>query len=468
MHRRRMDDHKEAYLFWKEVGFFRASCLHVDAHLDISNFKAPTSSCPLYPELSCANFLLSAILEGIVSEAVWIIPPYLAGSEGMLEWFREEICRWMKIDQQDYFSFQQLGERTVVGDLAGARLMVTTAEELTRHWQPPTDRPVLLDIDIDYFLGPELGLAGDRSVVWQTPWELLEQLGPLDYAASTVADSVAGGYTPVELRCLGYLTELCLDGHSDLAKRSWEAILDLKLQVPEEEEFRRAVPSHCPSVSYQSSGWLKAARYGQELLLNNVSRDDQRWSKLSEFHPDFVHDPFDQAAVYFSRKLVDSVEPCLLAASKNADSEFYYLSAFICARQGKFREALQHLDVLASGSAGSDSRGASHFLALSGRFSLELLDYNSARQFFLKAISLDRTDEEFWRGLAECWVGLGDLREATKCLRKALTLGPKLLQAGETRLRLIELYRELGQTLLFQAETDRLQTAHPHLQERVK
>lgn len=466
MQRRRMDDHKEAYLFWKEVGFFRASCLHVDAHLDISNFKAPTSSCPLNPELSCANFLLSAILEGVVSEVVWIIPPYLIGTEGMLDWFREEICRWMKIDQQDYLSFQQLGERTVVGDLAGARLMVTTAQELAQHWQPPSDRPVLLDIDIDYFLGPELGLAADRSVVWQTPWELLEQLGPLEYAAATVADSVGGGYTPVELRCLGYLTELCLDGHFDLAKRSWEAILDLKLQPPCSAEFGRA--ANGSKVSYDSSSWLEAARFGQELVLNGVSRDHHRWSKLSEFHPDFVHDPFDQAAVYFSRKQVDLVEPCLLAASERADLEFHYLSAFIRARQGKFREALQHLDLLVSGSPASNSRSASHFLALSGRFSLELRDYKSAQQFFLKAIALEPTDEECWRGLAECWVGLGDLRQATKCLRKALTLEPRLLQAGETRLRLIELYRELGQTLLFQAESDRLRAAHPHLQDRLK
>jgi hypothetical protein len=52
-------------------------------------------------------------------------------------------------------------------------------------------------------------------------------------------------------------------------------------------------------------------------------------------------------------------------------------------------------------------------------------------------------------------------------LRKVVALAPKLLEAGETRLRLIQLYRESGQRLLFQAESDRLKLAHPHLQHRL-
>ncbi len=453
--RLRMDDHKKAYLFWKEMGFFHSSCLHVDAHLDISNFKTPSTDCDENPELNCANFLLFAIQQEIVSEVVWIVPPYLVGEFDMLDWFREEIRRWMRIDQDDYFSFSKLGPRTVLGQLAGARLLVTTVDELHQHWQPPVDRPLLLDIDIDYFLGQELGLASDRCVVWQTPWELLEKLGPLTYTAETVADSVSGGYTPLELRCLGFLTELCLDGQADLAKQHWETIND---------------PAEDIGLN---SGWVGAARLGQHLVRGKVARNDAKWSELVRFHPDFVFDEFDQAALYFQRKMDQELLSCLATATRKPDSESVYLSAFVAARQGDILSAIQNLESLAQGNiqglgdAAPDKRTASHLLGLCGRLALEAAQYPKANLFFERAIRLDPRDEECWRGLAECWVGQGDLSQATKCLRKAIALAPKLLEAGDSRLRLIQLYRESGQRLLFQAESDRLKLAHPHLQERL-
>jgi hypothetical protein len=455
--RLRMDDHKKAYLFWKEMGFFHSSCLHVDAHLDISNFKTPSTDCDENPELNCANFLLFAIQQEIVSEVVWIVPPYLVGEFDMLDWFREEIRRWMRIDQDDYFSFSKLGPRTVLGQLAGARLLVTTLEELHQHWQPPVDRPLLLDIDIDYFLGQELGLASDRCVVWQTPWELLEKLGPLTYTAETVADSVSGGYTPLELRCLGFLTELCLDDQTELAKQNWETINDPSAEIG------------------LTSDWVGAARLGQRLVRSKIPRNDARWSELVEFHPEFAFQQFDQTALYFQRKMDQELLHFLTTAKPEPDSdaESLYMSAFLAARQGDLQLAIQNLESLALENTkdlvdvAPDTRTASHLLGLCGRFALEASQYSAANSFFQRAIQLDSKDEEFWRGLAECWAAVGDLAQATKCLRKVVALAPKLLEAGETRLRLIQLYRESGQRLLFQAESDRLKLAHPHLQHRL-
>ena len=55
--------------------------------------------------------------------------------------------------------------------------------------------PVLLDIDIDYFLTAE-------GEVWWSAEELADQIQSLDRLFTTVAYSVKGGYTPTELRTL--------------------------------------------------------------------------------------------------------------------------------------------------------------------------------------------------------------------------------------------------------------------------
>ncbi|CAN0136622.1 unnamed protein product, partial [Phaeothamnion confervicola] len=68
-----MEDHRDAYFLWKELAIRDAVCLHVDAHLDISNFKVPEYDLDC-PEVNCANFLLHACREKIVAHTIWVIP----------------------------------------------------------------------------------------------------------------------------------------------------------------------------------------------------------------------------------------------------------------------------------------------------------------------------------------------------------------------------------------------------------
>src|SRR5688572_22687218 len=118
-----MEDHQEAYFFWRDLGIKGATCVHVDAHLDVSNFKVPGYGLADAPELNCANFLHRAIREGIVEHLVWVIPPHLTGTLSLLDWTRDELHNWMHLSLADYASLHTEDSR-VEGTLAGARFTV--------------------------------------------------------------------------------------------------------------------------------------------------------------------------------------------------------------------------------------------------------------------------------------------------------------------------------------------------------
>lgn len=188
-----MEDHRDAYFFWKELGLRGGCCVHVDAHLDACGFKVPGYTGMQQPEVNCGNYLLPAMAEGIVAELVWVIPPHLKKDLDLLTWAREELQMWLHLTIDEFTSLR-LEEGRVEGRLRGCRLVVCESANL-----PTSDRPVLLDLDVDYFLGPE-------DTVWQSPAELHGHLAHLEPAALTIAYSVQGGYTPAGLRYLGDVT----------------------------------------------------------------------------------------------------------------------------------------------------------------------------------------------------------------------------------------------------------------------
>ncbi len=184
-----MEDHREAYFFWKKLGLTDCTCVHVDAHLDTCEFPLPGTGGLSRPEVNCGNYLLYAIADGLVHTLVWVLPPHLAGDD-LLGYVRREVAAWLHPTLAEHTSWQARDGR-VEGRLRGCRFLVCPSDRL-----PRLAPPILLDVDVDYFLGPQ-------DEVWQSPEQLASDLAPLEVSALTVAYSVEGGYTPVELRWLG-------------------------------------------------------------------------------------------------------------------------------------------------------------------------------------------------------------------------------------------------------------------------
>lgn len=240
-----MEDHRDAYFFWKELGLSEHTCIHVDAHLDVSDLKAPGCEVTSSPEINCGNFLLPALNEGIVSSLVWVIPEHLPGGQNLLDWTRQELQNWLHLELGDYMSLVAENER-VTGTLLGKPFTVCFSRDL-----PPMDGPVLLDIDIDYYLGPQ-------DEIWQSPLELAVHLNGVQPGAVTVAYSIEGGYTPLRHRFLGPLTELAL--------RDPEAAREVWTDPPAAQGPEEARPIDLLSGALMRGRFEEARRYLEQVV----------------------------------------------------------------------------------------------------------------------------------------------------------------------------------------------------------
>lgn len=205
-----MEEHHEAYFHWKRLGVRNAWCWHFDAHLDIgregldaarlrtlagcgssadADQQGVLGNCYLpWGGLHCGNYLYPAIAEGIVGRLTWVIPPYLPQGD-LLKWARAHLDGWFELSLTDHASLR-VEDGRVVGEVLGVLIEVGTWETLT-----PPDGPVLVDVDIDYFLTED-------GQVWWEPDEVAAAVRTWDSLATTVAYSVKGGYTPTAARRL--------------------------------------------------------------------------------------------------------------------------------------------------------------------------------------------------------------------------------------------------------------------------
>jgi hypothetical protein len=196
-----MEDHSQAYFAWKRAGLRDRWCWHVDAHLDIGRdgLDAGTLEALLpalepmaelsgnayvpWGGLNCGNYLYAAIRHRLVGRLTWVIPPDLPQGN-LLQWARAHVNGWLDLTLDESASFRDAGGY-VEGRLLGIPFQAGTAEAL-----PQPDQPVLLDVDLDYYLDA-------KGRVWSQP------PGPLpESLCTTVAYSVLGGYTPTSERRL--------------------------------------------------------------------------------------------------------------------------------------------------------------------------------------------------------------------------------------------------------------------------
>ncbi len=406
-----MEDHCDAYVFWKERGVRGRTCLHVDAHLDVSEagldhetlraLACARGAEEIEPHrvsnylpwggFHCGNYLYPALREGLVDRLIWVVPPFMPGRDPV-EWARGELQNWVDLRQGEFRALR-LEQGRVEGVLVERPLTLCTADNL-----PELSEPVLLDVDVDYLLDPD-----DR--LWQSPLELAASLAGVQRDLTTVAYSVNGGYTPLEHRWLGPATLEALTGRG---RPEWVA----------------ARMGRGPEPAGEPPSW-----YGEKVEERAINRGCLH----------FRRQEYAEARRWFKQALPEDGP---LAA---------YLLALTDSRSGRREEAVDAFEELAQDRRLSPrERGYVQFLMArdlhrEGR-------HPEAAAAFEKAAAAEPDNPVYLHHQGLCLIDGGWVEQGTRTLRRAIRLGPDRLAALELHYELFRLYRQLGQTAFAQAE----------------
>ena len=188
------ENHDEAYHVWRDAGVRRRCLVHLDAHHDLSWMGEDGI-------LNIGNFICAAMKDDMVREVVWVVPDTTWESRAT----RRTVYRHLRDLNRRYPQSRrvQVTSRQISTELLGNRLSVCPLWELA-----PPDEEVLLDIDVDYLLIPQVSYWRDDAHVdlpWCWPVELVDRLRDRRIRTDlvTIAYSVQGGYTPQPWKYLG-------------------------------------------------------------------------------------------------------------------------------------------------------------------------------------------------------------------------------------------------------------------------
>jgi tetratricopeptide (TPR) repeat protein len=191
-----MENHDHALQLWRQAGFRDRVLLHIDAHHDA--WRLDDDRC-----ITIGNFIGGALRHGVVREFRWVVPDSAFTTSDA----RAALVRQMKALARGH---NKTGPRevrtektTITTSLSGTRLTACALGSLTA-----IDEPVLLDIDVDYFVIPKVAHnRADTHLPWPWCWpaELLAGLSARGIRSdfATIAYSVDGCYTTLPWKYLG-------------------------------------------------------------------------------------------------------------------------------------------------------------------------------------------------------------------------------------------------------------------------
>ena len=475
------DDHYEAFLVWREAGLSGLTCVHVDAHLDISadgfseaalqgiaqartrDEVAAFRGNPKLPwgGFHCGNYLYPALCDGTVTTFVWVVPTGFA--EGSLvQNARQTLQNWLDLGLEDFRSLKPVQGR-VEGQLLGRRLVICTSDNLP-EFSAEEQANLALDIDVDYFVR----VKDDR--MWQTPHQLRQDFRDLKPIVLTVATSCEGGYTPLSHRFLG---QVCLEVF-ERDPKAWKA---------ETEELSKALEAALPSLEEPAPEPLgEVLSPVEETPLPEPENPEELRRRALEQFLTACPDPFRPSVLcalgrYDEAGVLDS---CYRRSPSDEAGRLF--------QKGRYQEGLACLEttgegpldrgflvaLLAVGASGS-SLGAEEFdrlLLLPG-----LTDRDSARLLAMQAQILADSDAkkaleglrravklEPERAATHFQLGIvlrrqGKREEAAKAMRKALRLAKGKVSSLPMLLDASRLYDELGQRSLARATRRELEDA---------
>jgi tetratricopeptide (TPR) repeat protein len=190
-----MENHDRAYHLWREAGLRQRVLVHIDAHHDMWWIDHPRS-------LSIANFICPALMESIVREVYWIVPDATWDSSAGRTALRRNLRKILDRYPGERSRIHRK-RRFIRASVMGRPLNVCSVDAL-----PPLGEDVLLDIDTDYLMIPEVSYSEwdtHSPLPWRWPSELVDLLRARSVRTDfvTIAYSVEGGYTPLHWKYLG-------------------------------------------------------------------------------------------------------------------------------------------------------------------------------------------------------------------------------------------------------------------------
>ena len=448
-----MEDHSGAYVLWKENDLKNGVCIHVDAHLDVMDRgftpemlekiasvrtaddlkECLTPTFLPWGGVHCGNYLYPALMEGVVTHLVWVIPkPMIRPEESLLEFAHRELPNWMELTLEEHYSLAQT-EGRVEGTLAGRRFTLCTSDNLP----PIDDRPILLDIDVDYFQ------ASDNRI-WQTPGALFEEMALERVDALTVAVSVDGGYTCLEHR---YLAEVTEHVFSDGTDSKWEAITREVLAADAERNDNPE--AYADLLKTDTPPWLQAALTLKDGLARGKSM--QEASALAAKLDDRYKVQTLNEALCLLR--IGEVERAVSMTGDSEESAF--LRAVMSFQGGLFQESKDTWDRFLSTTELSPKERA-FALSLRGQASLQLDRFEEAVADLSEAVKLESEMYQYALYLGLALQLSNELKKAAKVWRKALNQNNERLASVGLHLELSRLYRSMGKQALADAELKRV------------
>lgn len=472
------DDHYEAFLVWREAGLSNLTCVHVDAHLDVSadgfteaalqgiaqaRNREEIAAFRGNPKLPwggfhCGNYLYPALLDGTVTTLIWVVPAGFA--EGSLvQNARQTLQNWLDMRIEDFRSLKPV-EGRVEGELLGRRLVICTSANLPRL-SSQEQANVALDIDVDYFVR----IKDDR--LWQTPHQLHHDLQELRPVVLTVATSCEGGYTPLSHRWLG---QVCHDVFAQdpaawaseterLARALETGLPPLESDTASSVSALQPTDAEPPSEQEQASSEETPEEIRRQALERCLETAPEafrpallcalgRYAEAEALNPEYRLSPFDQAGRLFQKGRYSEGLECLERTGDKA-LERGFLVALLAAGASESGLSLEEFERLLS-LPGLTPRDTSRLLVMQAQV-LADREPKKALDVLRRATKLepDRANAHVQLGLLQR--KLGRREEAARSFRKALRLAKGRVSSLATLLEASRLYDELGQKAMARA-----------------
>lgn len=343
------ENHDEAYFIWKKEGFKDETVVHVDGHLDfdwiqkkdphklleVDNFKdwkklleenAPfdfNDEAARKNFIHIGNYIHPALQEGLVKEFYWVVPDPIWESSQRKLLINDLIFNFKKHQKGKWEALPQKNSLRLHWE--DKTMIVLGLKDLER-----IEKPVLIDIDVDYLLTPSLFFMYKAKLLrnrFPRMWadELIQKLkAKITPKLTTIAYSVEGGYTPILFKFLGNEIKEILDGTHDPDNRfyqlrrqaleafrqnEWDQSISLLLKAfdlrPKDPSIAWALAeSHWakgekkPSANYHQMAIGSDPSYRTEFNTDGIRLEilKKRRMALKEFEKIMARDPSDPKA----------------------------------------------------------------------------------------------------------------------------------------------------------------------------
>lgn len=373
----KVENHDEAYYIWKKLGVKEKILLHIDAHNDMWWITNNTN-------ITIANFICPALNEDIVKEMIWIVPDKTWETKEN----KKNILLHLKEITKTYsgnLNNIKIKEDSISTLILGKPLRVCTLSSL-----PTINEPILLDIDIDYFIIPQVQYRksdNHTEIPWCWPNELIDSLHKKNISPEliTIAYSVEGGYTPLKWKYLGDELELRFKNENASSLRGMELIKEAATllqngmnQVAEKKYLEaRALLQNSAAPSYHLA--LLYAKMGQE------SNAQKFYKETLVIDPSYRTPYNNLGPLYLSELCLESAEQ-------------------------EYKKAL----VL-------DPQDAYAYLGL-GQITIHRKKYDEAEALLKKAIDYNKYLTDAYRALGDVYSKKGQYAEAIVSYEKSLKL----------------------------------------------